>query len=254
MIITLPGPPRELRPMWADEVLPRLHARGVGGDSEVRTFRLHGIGESMVAERLGEALLRAANPIVATYARHEAVDVRISARPEAGRPAAALADEAEATVLSAVGDHVWAHGDTTWASALGAALAEHDWTLATTEQGTDGALVTLLRALPAVVLAERRPHPGDDGTEGGPIDDGADERAVESEARRVRRESGADVGLAIRVRPGGDDTTLHVGVATPSATRVERRVTFLRGNQGSDRAAIAGAAVLLEVLRDPRSG
>ena len=60
--------------------------------------------------------------------------------------------------------------------------------------------------------------------------------------------------MAIRVRPGGDDTRLHVGVATATETRVERRLTFLRGNQGSDRAAIAGAAVLLEVLREVEPG
>jgi nicotinamide-nucleotide amidase len=246
VIVTLPGPPREMRSMWVDAVLPRLRARGVGGDTEVRTLRLHGIGESMVAERLGDALLRAVNPVVATYARHEAVDVRISARPQSGRSAAAIADEAEAAVLAAVGDHVWARGDTTWAAALEAALEARGWTLATTEQGTAGALVTLLRALPAVVLAERRPHPGEVAG-----DDDAEGREVAAEAGRVRRESGADVGLAIRVRPGGDDNTLHVGIATSTATRVERRVTFLRGNQGADRAAIAGAAVLLEALRGP---
>ena len=59
VIVTLPGPPREMRPMWADEVLPRLAARGVGGDLIVRTLRLHGIGESQAAELLGERLLRA---------------------------------------------------------------------------------------------------------------------------------------------------------------------------------------------------
>ncbi len=98
LIVTLPGPPREMRPMWEDEVLPRLAARGVGADIEVRTLRLTGIGESVVAERLGDALLRADNPSVATYARQEAVDVRISARAADGRAAAAIADEAEALV------------------------------------------------------------------------------------------------------------------------------------------------------------
>ena len=90
VIVTLPGPPREMRPMWANEVQPRLAARGVGLESVVRTLRLTGIGESLVAERLGEPLLRATNPIVATYARQEAVDVRISAHAAggvtAGRP------------------------------------------------------------------------------------------------------------------------------------------------------------------------
>ena len=95
VIVTLPGPPREMRPMWANEVQPRLAARGVGLESVVRTLRLTGIGESLVAERLGEPLLRATNPIVATYARQEAVDVRISARAAGGVTAGELADAAE---------------------------------------------------------------------------------------------------------------------------------------------------------------
>jgi nicotinamide-nucleotide amidase len=247
VIVTLPGPPREMRPMWHDEVLPRLAARGVGGDSEVRTLRLTGVGESVVAERLGETLLRATNPVVATYARHEAVDVRISARPRDGRSAAELADEAEAAVLAVLGDHVWARGDTTWAGALEAALGDRGWTLATTERGTDGALVHLLRGLPAVVRAERRSGPADAAPDtSGEAHDGETE---EREAERIRRESGADVGLAIRALPGGEDTVVHVGVVTPDGVHAERRFAFLRGSLGADRAAIAGAAALLAVLR-----
>ena len=84
VVVLLPGPPREMRPMWRDEALPRLRARGLGGDRAVRTLRLTGIGESLVADRLGEAILRAENPEVATYARADAVDVRLAA---AARPA-----------------------------------------------------------------------------------------------------------------------------------------------------------------------
>ncbi len=154
VIVSLPGPPREMRPMWAETVLPRLAERGVGGDTDVRTMRLFGIGESQVAERLGEALLRATNPIVATYARHEAVDVRVSARAADGRTASDLADEAEAAVLASVGEFVWARGDTTWARALDEALGSRGWSLATSESGTGGALVTLLRDMTALRRAE----------------------------------------------------------------------------------------------------
>ena len=243
LIVTLPGPPREMRPMWEDEVLPRLAARGVGADMDVRTLRLTGIGESVVAERLGDALLRADNPSVATYARQEAVDVRISARAADGVAAAAIADEAEAQVRTAVGEHVWGHGATTWAAALSNALGARGWTLATTERGTDGALVQLLRALPAVVLAERRAATEDDSQVA------RDDAGDVAEAERVRQQSGADVGLAIRARPGGDDTIVHVAIATPEGTHAERRVAFLRGSQGADRAAIAGAASLLAAVR-----
>jgi nicotinamide-nucleotide amidase len=244
VIVLLPGPPREMRPMWTDEVLPRLAARGIGADSEVRTLRLTGIGESQVADLLGEPLLRASNPIVATYARHEAVDVRISARAVTGRSAASLADEAEAAVVAALGDHVWARGDTTWAAALGKALGDRGWTLATVEHGTRGALVGLLRGLDAVLRSEVI-------AEGDDTRDAVDEVA---EAARVRDAAGTDVGLALRAHPGGDDTIVRVGVATPGGSHTERRLAFLRGGQGADRAAIAGASVLLAVLRGTAKG
>ena len=35
IIVALPGPPKEMRPMWADEVMPRLRERGLGDGSRV---------------------------------------------------------------------------------------------------------------------------------------------------------------------------------------------------------------------------
>ena len=242
VIVTLPGPPREMRPMWANEVVPRLAGRGVGVESEVRTLRLTGIGESLVAEQLGEPLLRRANPVVATYARQEAVDIRISARSEGGRSARELADDAEAEVHASLGAYIWARGDTTWSGALAEALAAHGWTLATVEAGTDGALVTLLRGLDVVRRSEV--VPGGGGTSG------KDEDGDRAEAERIRAAAGADVGLAVRASAAGDDTAVHVAVVTPEGRHAERRLAFLRGSAGADRAAIAGAAVLLAFLRD----
>ena len=244
VIVLLPGPPREMGPMWRDHVLPKLVGRGVGGDADVRTLRLTGIGESQVVEELGEPLLRRANPVVATYARHEAVDVRISARPEDGRPAAELGAEAEATVLSILGDHVWARGDTTWADALGEALAARGWTLATTERGSGGALVALLRGMPGL----RRAETVEPDAEAAPS--GSSEGELElREAERMRTESRADVGLAIRIEASGRDTHVHVGLVAPTGRHAERRTAFQGGRQGADRAAIAGAAVLHAFLR-----
>jgi nicotinamide-nucleotide amidase len=249
VIVTLPGPPREMRPMWANEVQPLLAARGVGLETEVRTLRLTGIGESQVAERLGERLLRARNPIVATYARQEAVDVRISARAEGGRSPRDLADAAEAVVLSALGEHVWARGDTSWAGALAEALGARGWTLATSELGTGGALVGLLRGLEAVRRSEVA---GGDAGDDEPRDGAKDEARDLAEADRVRRAGGADVGLSLRAVPAGDDTAVHIGIVTPDGRHAERRLAFLRGTTGADRAAINGAAVLLTVLRERR--
>ena len=120
--------------MWADHALPRLHSRGLGVDVAVRTYRLMGIGESLAAEILGEELLRRPNPEVATYARVEAVDVRISAvggSDGAGgtRTAESLVEEAAAIVTHRLADHVWGRDDQTWADAIGKRLTELGWRL-----------------------------------------------------------------------------------------------------------------------------
>jgi nicotinamide-nucleotide amidase len=238
VVVDLPGPPREMRAMWGDQVLPRLAERGVGADLVVRTLRLHGIGESQVAELLGEPLLRATNPVVATYARHEAVDVRISARTEGARPAEALADEAERSVTDTLGRYVWSRGSTTWAAAVGEALEGRGWTLATSERGTAGALVALLRGLGPLRVAEVHTAEGHPG-------------AVVAEAERVRAAAGAQVGFAVHAIPRESDTRVLIGIVTPDGSVADERLAFQRGTQGADRAAIAGTAVLLEALRGP---
>jgi nicotinamide-nucleotide amidase len=221
-----------------------LHARGLGRAMVVRTLRLTAIGESQVADRLGEALLRATNPIVATYARVEAVDVRISAVDGGDRSAVQLADEAEATVLAAVGGHVWARGATTWADAISEALDARGWSLAITERGTGGSVTALLGELALLRRAEVTGHAIAEVPE-----TSDDEDPMTSSARAVREAAGADVGMAVAARPRGGDTAVSVALALPDRTHRERRLAFLTGPQGRSRAALSAAAILLEQIR-----
>jgi molybdenum cofactor synthesis domain-containing protein len=243
--IALPGPPREMRPIWNDQVLPRLLERGLGADRAVRTLRLTGIGESLVADRLGESLLRQVNPVVATYARADAVDVRLSAVARApgpelpARTAEELLDEVEPTILAAIGDHVWARGQTTWAEAVGTELDRLGWLLATRELGIGGALVSLLGASPRLARAEVLPARRRGR---GAID-------LVEEASQVREAGGCDVGLLIAARERGRDTAVSLAVVTPNRTLRRRSMAFLGGEMGRSRAAIIGLAALLEALR-----
>ncbi len=240
VVVLLPGPPREMRPMWLEQVLPALEQRGLGKGLLSRTLRLIGIGESQVADELGEAILRRTNPEIATYARADAVDVRISATRRRGRPAGALLDEAEALVLDRLGAYVWARGRTTWVEAIQAELDRLGWTLAIRETGTDGSLATLLGGLTRLRPLESLV--GADRTAGSAA-------TVEDDARTIAREARADAGLAVRARARGDDMVITIGVATPGDSRSERRLGFLGGAQGRSRAALLAAAALLRQLR-----
>ncbi len=256
VIVALPGPPREMRPMWADQAVPRLRSIGLGTEVAARTYRLTGIGESQVADLLGERLLRTANPMVATYARTEAVDVRVSAVAAPPRSAGELVDEAATTILERLGPYVWATGETTWSEAIGTRLAELGWTLAAVEIGTGGSLSALLGDAAWVSFDEiidpdapaARTHASDGATE----PDQASSGDLIRFARRARELGGAEVGVAMRTRFRNGDTAVSIAVSTPMGERHVSRVVFLTGPLGRSRSALAAAAFLHELLREAK--
>jgi nicotinamide-nucleotide amidase len=251
LLVALPGPPREMIPMWRDHALPRLLGRGAGTEVASRTLRLAGIGESQVADLLGEAILRAPDPVVATYARADAVDVRISSRdsPSSGdrsedsltarRRVDAMAERLNALLAG----HVWAEGETSWASAVGAALAAQDATLAVVDVATGGSLASLLGDQAWLVFSE--------GLAATTETAAAHRTAagLEHLARRGMEIGGASIGIAVRARQRGADTAVAVVVVGPDWVRRERRIVFLGGANGRTRAALAAAHILLTAMR-----
>ena len=239
VIVALPGPPGEMLPMWEGWVLERLRAMGLGREHASRTYRLTGIGESSVADALGEPLLRATNPIVATYARADAVDVRISARAADGRSALELMDLASEVVLAAVGKHVWGSADDTWAAVLGRELGVRGWNLAVVESGTAGSTVRLLGDAPWLRAASVL-------DKGGPASKGD----LADLALELRRDTGAVIGLAVRARESSEDTEVEFAAVGPWGVSRGRQTAFLGGQEGRRRAGVAAAAFLLGALKE----
>jgi nicotinamide-nucleotide amidase len=246
VVVALPGPPREMRPMWADHALARLRARGAGAPVASRTLRLAGIGESQVADMLGEALLRAPDPIVATYARQDAVDVRISSRDVAGPRATTANDRVAALtgrIAALLDGHVWSEGETTWAEAIGSALTERGQSLAVVEVGTAAALTALLGDRPWLRFAESVAADGPVAHEHsrGP--------GLEALTRRAMDRGAAGIGIGVRARARGVDTAVSIVVVGPDWVHRERRLVFLGGSNGRTRSALAAAHVLLTTIR-----
>jgi nicotinamide-nucleotide amidase len=237
VVVALPGPPGEMHPMWDGWALPHLIERGLGQERVTRTYRLAGIGESAVAALLGELLLRAENPVVATYARADAVDVRISARADGERSAAELVERAAAIVLAAVGDRVWGRDDDTWPGVLGREMAARGWTAALVEAGTGGSTMRLLGDA-AWLTASRL------------LAAAEADAPIAGLADQARRASGATVGLAVRAIESGEDTAIEVAASGPWGARETRQTAFLGGSEGRRRAGTAAALFLNDILRD----
>jgi len=233
VIIALPGPPRELRAMWRDAVVPRLRARGLGADRAAETLRLTGIGESTLVDVIGDAVLRARNPEVATYARVDAVDVRVSATGDGTRTARAMVDEALAELLPRLERYVFARGDETWPDAIERRLAGR--TLAVVEIGSAGQLGALLGSRRWLRLGQQM-------APGTPI--ARTQRGARGWAAQIRELAGADIGLAVIARERKGDMPVQVGVSMDGRTTVVSKLAFLGGDQGRRRAANLACAEL----------
>jgi nicotinamide-nucleotide amidase len=238
LIVALPGPPREMWPMWRDQVVPRLAERGIGADRAWHTLRLSGIGESQLVGLIGEELLAARNPAVATYVRADAVDVVVTAVSSTERPTAAeLVEQVVGQLRRRVGRYVFAEGEQGWPESLGRLIGERR--LAIVELGTAGQLSALLGAAPFLAFAEllRSPTAVDHA-----------EVNLRHYAQRVRDMSGADLGLAVRATETAADTRVQVAIATEGAVEEIERTAFLGGAEGRRRAALAACAALWDFL------
>lgn len=229
--------------MWDGWVVPRLVARSLGRPIAVTTLRTTGLGESLLADRLGSLLARDRNPSVATYARNDAVDIRIAAFGDAGAEAVDLLRATEADVLAAIGDHVWGRGSVTFPDAVSDALDARGWRLAVVEVGIRGALLALLGEGLGDRLAFGESLPEMPPSHGGHTAD------LPHLAARVRELGACEVGLAVRALRHGSDLAASVAIVDPDGEHSERRVVFLDGPLGRTRVAVAAAAILLARLR-----
>jgi len=140
-VVTLPGPPREMRRMWHQEAVPRLPLPGSA--LYTRTFKTHGIGESDVAERLG-SLTDGASPSVATYAKRDGVHVRVAAKARDIAAARRVAEATERQVAERLGDAVWGFDDDELPALVLRRLETLGARLAIAECSSGGALAELL--------------------------------------------------------------------------------------------------------------
>ena len=143
-VINLPGPPRELMPLFAESVAPYL-ARRSGAVIVSRYMRVFGMGESAVESRLHDMMENSLNPTVAPYCSTGEVQLRLTVRVAHESEAAALLDPAEREIRARLGNVVYAVTDDpeyTMEQALVKALCAAKKTMATAESCTGGMIAS----------------------------------------------------------------------------------------------------------------
>lgn len=143
-VINLPGPPRELMPLFAQSVAPYL-ARRSGAVIVSRYMRVFGMGESAVESRLHDMMENSLNPTVAPYCSTGEVQLRLTVRVAHESEAAALLDPAEREIRARLGNVVYAVTDDpeyTMEQALVKALCAAKKTMVTAESCTGGMIAS----------------------------------------------------------------------------------------------------------------
>lgn len=147
-LVMLPGPPRELCPMFDEHVLPWLEQTfPITEPFLFRTIRTTGIPESVMQSMLSEPLSGLVNQglEVGYCSRPGEVDVRLSGRGSTGSEIVA---EAEKVVLALVGEHVYGKGDDRLEEVVVRSLTSAGATLVTAESCTGGRIASRVTDVP----------------------------------------------------------------------------------------------------------
>ena len=224
-IALLPGPPREIQPMFESHVLPRLAAL-VRGLMVRRVIKLTGLGESAM-----ETLLKPAYAVVppgvtvTTLAVPGDLSIRLTYRGAGPRPVAeALLDGLESAIVNALGPWIYSRNGESLETVVGALLEERGMTVACAESCTGGLIGHRLTNRPgssayflesAVVYSDRAKTRRLGVSSALLARYGAVSTAVaRAMALGIRKTSGADIGLAVTgiAGPGGGTHRKPVGL------------------------------------------
>ena len=141
-LFVLPGPPRELQPMFRTFVMPIL--RSIVPASAIlgrRVYRIAGVGESLVEEAIGAKVLAIPGIELGYCARPGEVEVRIIGRAEA-------IEQADAVIRSALGVRIFSAAEENLEEVIVNLLRKRNQTLATAESCTGGLIANRITNVP----------------------------------------------------------------------------------------------------------
>jgi nicotinamide-nucleotide amidase len=137
LILLLPGPPRELCPMFEEHALPLIRkVVGTANPLAIRILRIACLGESVIAERIGNLLDDLQGIELGYCARPAEVDVRVLAH------SAESAADAAWRIRSVLGAFIYGEGEVRLEEVIVRLLTEKRQTLATAESCTGGFLAS----------------------------------------------------------------------------------------------------------------
>jgi nicotinamide-nucleotide amidase len=150
-VASMPGVPREMKPMLTERLIPWLAQRfGVRSAIFTRTLHTVGIPESELDRRIEDLFRTLENPKLALLAHSGRVDVKIMAKAADPHGAEAMIAPLAAEIRKRIGSGYFGDDQTTLESAIVGELIRRNLTIATAESCTGGAVADALVSVPGV--------------------------------------------------------------------------------------------------------
>ncbi len=254
-IFMTPGPPREIKRMWANHIGPAVRDMTGAGVVHTRILRTAGMTEGGIDEVLGD-LFGTENPYLGIYAHVDGIQLRIISRAATDKEARSITDPLETEIRRRIGSAIWGADDDSAATRLGELLIDAEMTVGVVDSGTGGTLASLIsRAAGHERWFRGSMITGPGGAPlatpllesmlGGPAGrttGTVSEAAAVQMAVNARQLMGADLGIGITPPSSEDDEqmkgTIFVAFATSSGKKVVRSRFYQPPDRALPRAAM----------------
>lgn len=149
ILIMMPGPPKEMKPMFSKQVKPYLASKQ-NHTLVSRTLRIAGVGESAMESMVRDMIDRQSNPTIAPYAKDTESILRITASAKTTEEAEKIIEPIAEEIYKRFGDSVYAEGETSIQETVAKILIDKKVTIAVAESCTGGLVAAKLIEYPGI--------------------------------------------------------------------------------------------------------
>jgi nicotinamide-nucleotide amidase len=147
-ISLLPGPPREMRPMFENHVLPKLSARAGSVRVRRRLLRVAGFGESALDEKIAPIYTQYENPQTTILFNKTEIEIHLTAHAKTEAEADKLLDELVDRLEDRLGHAIFSFNGETMEQVVALKLTVGGYTLGIAESCTGGLVAQRLTEIP----------------------------------------------------------------------------------------------------------
>jgi nicotinamide-nucleotide amidase len=140
VVMLLPGPPHEMKPMFTDQCVPRLTRLLPAQVIRTRFYRVAGMGESDLDQLIAPVYTKYTNPVTTILAAPSDIQIHLRARCATAEAAEALLAEVGPPIEALLGDRIYSRNGDSLEAVVGNLLVKKGATLSAAESCTGGML------------------------------------------------------------------------------------------------------------------